>query len=88
VNVHQQLEQVFRDVFNDDALILHHDMTSDDVPGWDSIAHINLMFAIEAAFGMQFVGNELAEARNIGEVEALVERRTAVSSNYTHYETR
>lgn len=78
MNVHQQLEQVFRDVFNDDALVLRHDMTSDDIPGWDSIAHINLMFAIEATFGMQFIGNELAEMKTIGDVEALVSRRGEV----------
>jgi acyl carrier protein len=76
VDVHQQLEQVFKDVFNDDSLVLHDEMTSDDVPGWDSVAHINLMFAIESAFGMQFIGNELAELKNIGEVKALLVART------------
>jgi acyl carrier protein len=50
-------------------------MTSQDIAGWDSLAHINLMFAIESAFGMQFIGNELAELKNIGELKALLEKR-------------
>jgi acyl carrier protein len=75
MNVHQRLEQVFREVFNDDSLMLHDETTSDDIPGWDSVAHINLMFAIESEFGMQFVGNELAEQKNVGEVKALLARR-------------
>lgn len=69
MNIHQQLEQVFKDVFNDDSLVLQDEMSSRDIPGWDSVAHINLMFTIESAFGMQFKGNQLAEFRNIGELK-------------------
>lgn len=77
-NIHQRLEQVFRDVFNDDSLILRDQMTSHDVAGWDSLAHINLMFSIESAFGMQFIGNELAEFKDIGELKRhLAARRGA-----------
>jgi acyl carrier protein len=76
-DVHERLEQVFRNVFNDDSLILRDEMTSHDVVGWDSLAHVNLMFAIESAFGMQFIGNELAEQKDIGELKALLENRTA-----------
>jgi len=49
-------------------------MTSRDIEGWDSLAHINLMFSIESEFGTQFVGNQLAELSNIGELKALLER--------------
>ena len=68
-DVHERLEQVFRDVFNDDSLILRDEMTSHDVDGWDSVAHMNLMFTIESAFGIQFIGNELAEFKDIGELK-------------------
>jgi acyl carrier protein len=77
-DVQEELEQVFRDIFNDDTLVLNDDMTSQDVAGWDSLAHVNLMFAIESAFGMQFVGNELAELKNIGELKALLKNRKSV----------
>jgi acyl carrier protein len=72
---HHRLEQVFREVFNDDALALLDTTTIRDIPGWDSLAHINLMFAIESVFGMRFVGNELAEIKDIGELKALVVTR-------------
>jgi acyl carrier protein len=77
-DVHEGLEQVFRDVFNDDALVLRDDMTSQDIAGWDSLAHVNLMFTIESAFGMQFVGNELAELKDIGALKTLLENRKGV----------
>ena len=69
MDIHHRLQQVFRDVFNDDSLVLRDDMTSHDIAGWDSVAHINLMFSIESAFGTQFIGNELAEFKNIGELK-------------------
>lgn len=69
MDVHERLEQVFRDVFNDDSLSLRDEMTSRDVRGWDSVAHMNLMFTIESAFGIQFIGNELAEFNDVGELK-------------------
>ena len=75
-NVHERLEQVFRDVFNDDSLVLRDEMTSHDVPSWDSVAHMNLMFTIESAFGIQFIGNELAEFKDIGELKRYLEAKS------------
>jgi acyl carrier protein len=72
---HQRLEELFQTVFNDDGLTLRDDMTAAEVPGWDSVAHINLMFSIEQAFGIQFAGNELAEFKNIGELKAYLSRK-------------
>jgi acyl carrier protein len=77
MEMHQELERVFRETFNDESLTISDEMTSQDVPGWDSLTHINLMFAIESTFGMQFVGNELADLKNIGELKALLAKRSA-----------
>lgn len=72
---HERLEELFQNIFNDDALTLRDDMTSADVSGWDSVGHINLMFGIEQAFGVQFQGNELASFKNIGELKAFLARK-------------
>jgi acyl carrier protein len=79
MDVHQRLERVFKDAFNDEALVLRDEMTSQDIPGWDSVHHINLMFAIESSFGVQFVGNELAELKNVGELKALLAKRSGAA---------
>ncbi|MBR9808878.1 MAG: acyl carrier protein [Alphaproteobacteria bacterium] len=71
-----RLNEVFQTVFLDDDLELSDDMTAADVDGWDSLAHINLMFAIEQEFGFQFPGNELAELPNIGALKAFIDSKT------------
>lgn len=70
----EELERVFRDVFGNEEIVLSDDMTAADVAEWDSLGHINLMFALEERFGVQFEGNELAELANIGELRELLER--------------
>jgi acyl carrier protein len=76
MTLHQRLEAVFRSVFNDDDLVLRDEMTAADVPGWDSVEHINLMFSLEDEFGVQFVGNELAELEDIGALKRFLEQRS------------
>ena len=72
MELHDRLEEVFRQVFDNDALALRDEMKAADIEGWDSVAHINLMFGIEQAFGIRFKGNELADMNNIGELKQFV----------------
>ena len=69
MELHERLEEVFRQVFDNENMTLTDEMTAHDIGGWDSVAHINLMFGIEQAFGVRFSGNELAEMKNIGELK-------------------
>jgi acyl carrier protein len=72
MSLQKRLEEVFQEVFDDDALLLTDETTARDIPAWDSVTHINLMFSIEQAFGVHFSGNELAEFKNIGELKAFL----------------
>lgn len=69
MELHQRLEKVFRQVFDNENLNLADDMMATDIEGWDSVSHINLMFGIEQAFGVRFNGNELADMKNIGDLK-------------------
>jgi acyl carrier protein len=75
--LHAHLEDLFQKVFNDDTLILRDDLTAADIPEWDSMNHINLMFGIEEAFGVQFTGDQLAEFANIGELKDFLARHSS-----------
>ena len=77
MSVHERLEELFRTVFNNDELSLTDETTAADVEGWDSVAHINLMFSIESEFGIQFAGNELAEFADIGALKHYLEERAS-----------
>ena len=45
--VYERLNEVFRDVLDDEAIKLQDETVADDVDGWDSFEHINLIVAVE-----------------------------------------
>lgn len=73
--VHAALEGIFRDVI-DDQVVLSDALTADDVEGWDSVAHVNLLFAIEDHFGIEFSQREMASMANVGELKQHIIRKT------------
>jgi acyl carrier protein len=75
--IYARLTQVFRDVFDDDAIVLRSDTMADDVAGWDSQAHVNLVVAAEMQFGIRFRTAELESLHNVGEFVQLIAQKTA-----------
>ncbi len=48
-----------------------------EVPGWDSLSHIAVLAAVEKEYGIRFGGLEIMRLKNIGELQALVDRKMA-----------
>ncbi len=76
MNVDRKLEQVFREVLDDDELTLTDEMTAADVQAWDSLAHINLMFAIETEFELQFSDEQFTSFQSVGELRRFLSSHT------------
>lgn len=74
-----RLNDVFRNVFEDDELTVTRATTAAQVQGWDSVMHITLMMGIEKAFGMRFKSGEVAGLKNVGELVDLVDARKGAS---------
>jgi acyl carrier protein len=75
-----RLQDVFRQVFDDPDLELTDDLSATDVPGWDSLAHISLMFSIESEFGIFFTDAELAKMDNVGALRQALQAKTGTST--------
>lgn len=65
--VRSTLEEVFRDVFEDDALEFRDDLTASDVEQWDSIHHVDMIIAVEQALGVRFATAEVARLKEPGQ---------------------
>jgi acyl carrier protein len=61
------LQKVFRRVFDDDDLTISDSTSADDIDGWDSMAHINLIIAIENQFKIKFAAGEIATLARRGQ---------------------
>jgi acyl carrier protein len=73
MTVRDRVQAVFADVFDNPGIQLRDDMGLADVPGWDSLHHINLIVAVESEFGVQFGSEEVASAASVGDIFALLE---------------
>ena len=71
------LTGVFRDVFDDDGIVLHESTTADDIAEWDSQTHINLILAAEMRFGVRFRTSELDSLKNVGDFASLIQAKLA-----------
>lgn len=70
--VFEKLNEVFRDVFDDEGIVVTEATTARDIEDWDSLEHINLMVAVEKKFGIRFNMGEINKFQNVGEMAELI----------------
>lgn len=70
-----EVAEVFADVLDQDDIRLTRETTAANVEGWDSLAHIQLVVAIEKHFKVRFTAAEIQSWKNVGAMcDALVQR--------------
>ena len=70
--IFEKLNEVFRDVFDDDSICVAESTTSNDVDDWDSLEHINLIAAVEQEFGIKFNMGQVVTMKNVGEMANII----------------
>ena len=71
----ERLTEIFREVFDDDSIVLTSETTAADIEDWDSLEHINLIAAVEKAFKMRFTVKEVSGMKHVGEMAEIVAAR-------------
>jgi acyl carrier protein len=75
--IYAELTRIFREVFQNEDLVITPTTTADDVKGWDSVTHVNVMLAIEMELHVVFNTSEIDEMRTVGELVDAIERKLA-----------
>ena len=73
--VYEKLNEVFRDIFDDEDITVSDGTTADDIEDWDSLEHINLVVAIEKEFDIKFNMSEFNKMSNVGEMVDIILQR-------------
>lgn len=63
-----QLQDIFRDVFDNDGIVISNDTVAEDIEEWDSLAHVQLTKEIENKFMIKISSKELLSWDNVGEM--------------------
>ena len=70
--VYQRLNEVFRDVFDDDSIELQDETTSEDIEDWDSFEHLNLVVAVQEEFNFKIPMGKVVTMKNVGEMVDII----------------
>lgn len=70
-----KVQDIFRDELELDDLELTDETTADDVEGWDSLSHIQLVAALEEAFMIEFKSREILSWDNVGDLIDSIEKK-------------
>ena len=70
--VFEKLNEIFQDVFDDSTIVVEDKTTSEDIDGWDSLEHINLLATIEQEFGIKFSMGQVVTMKNVGEMADII----------------
>ena len=75
--VFAKLNEVFRDVFDDEDIVVTDETTAADIEDWDSLEHITLVVSMEKEFDLKFDLKEVNALANVGEMADLIARKLA-----------
>jgi acyl carrier protein len=73
--IYLEIREIIADVLDQPDIQITADTAADDVEGWDSFNHINIVVAVEAHFGIKFHTAEIEEVRNVGELVELIDKK-------------
>lgn len=76
VDNQSRLMKVFSKVFDNDNLQIEMHMTANDVDGWDSMSHLQLIVSVEKEFGIKITGAEVMRLKNVGDLLDLINTKT------------
>lgn len=71
-DIFKKLNEIFREVFDDDEIVVSEATTSADIEEWDSLEHINLIVAVEKCFEIKFNMGEVSSMKDVGEMADMI----------------
>lgn len=67
-DIYERIENIFREILDDEDIVLSDTTVADDIDGWDSLTHVQLVVAIEKELGIRFTSREILSWKNVGQM--------------------
>jgi acyl carrier protein len=67
------IQDMFRQVFDDEGLVVTKETGRRDVADWDSVAQVKLVLSLEEEFGIRFSEDEVSSLQTVGDFLAAIE---------------
>ena len=70
--VFEKLNEIFREVFEDDDIVVTETTSAADIEDWDSLTHITLVSSVEEEFDIKFSMKDVIGMKNVGEMVDII----------------
>ena len=70
-----RVQEIFRDVFDDEDIVIDEHTTSDHIEDWDSLTNIQLVVSIERSMGIRFTSAEIPSWKNVGDMVECISKK-------------
>ena len=74
----EKLNQIVANVLRISINELTEDSNAQNTPRWDSLRHIEVIFAVESAYHVRFTMPEISSLRKLGDIRRLLLTKGAV----------
>ena len=74
--ISDELKKTILTVLQLDEVEIGEETIAAQIPGWDSLMHVNVIIAVEKHFNVRFNNMEILKLRNVGDLQRLVDVRT------------
>ncbi len=72
----EKVNEIARDVFDNEDILIGESTVAAEVEGWDSLSHLSFIGDIEDEFGIRFTLAEVTGSKNVGELVDAIVRHT------------
>ena len=76
-SIYPALTDIFREIFDDDTLMLQPKLSSADIKGWDSFKQVEILLAVQERFGVRLGSREIDELNCVGDLVGVIQRKRA-----------
>ena len=73
--IFDKMEEICTDIMDLKDIKLNDETSADDIEEWDSLSHIQIIVAIEKAFGIKFSSQEMITWKNVGDMVDCIQNK-------------
>lgn len=70
-----KLQEIFRDILDNEEIVLTETTSAKDIEGWDSLSNVQLVVVIEDEFGIRFTSAEIPSWKNVGDMVECISKK-------------